>query len=321
MLLFVTTRGHEYTVKSLTENRFGSRIPECRVTSYDVLFGASETLRSTHIFTDIERLYPWELRLASDLYRGLREAGLVCLNDPARVMCRYELLHSLYAAGFNPFTAYRADDAPRPKRFPVFIRHEAEHRDLLSGLIPDQAALVAELARLRDNSIPPRGLLVVEFAGEEIAPGVWRRFGTFRVGEAMSVDHATHDSVWAVKRGKVGVATEQMYEFEQTAVTTNAFVDEIRPAFTIAGIEYGRADHGTFQGRQVVYEINTNPTLGALHPHPSATRMQSHQFAHDRFAQQLWQIDSGDGSTVSIPLSVERKKYRRREFAPAARRP
>ena len=321
MLLFVTTGGHGYTVKRLVANGFGSLIPECRATTYDTLFGAAETIHATHIFTDIERLYPWELRLAADLHRSLRELGIACLNDPARVMCRYELLRSLHAAGFNPFNAYRADDAPRPQRFPVFIRFEAEHRETLSGLIPDQAALVAELARLRNNAVPGRGLLVVEFAGEEVAPGAWRRFGTFRVGDSMSVDHATHDSVWAVKRGKVGVATEQMYEFEQMAVTTNAFADDIRRAFTISGIEYGRADHGLFQGRQVVYEINTNPTLGGLHPHPSAVRMRTQQFAHDRFAQQLWQIDSGDGSSVSLPLSTERKKYSRRELAMGARRP
>jgi hypothetical protein len=317
MILFITPRGHAYTVKSLVENRFGSDVPPCRVTTYDLLFRSRRTLSATHIFTDIERLYPWELLLAADLYRSVRAAGLPCLNDPARVMCRYELLRSLHMAGLNPHNAYRADDRPQPVRFPVFVRPEVDHLLPMTTLLADQPALDGALAQLRAQGTPLRGLLVIEFVGEELAPAVWRRFGTMRLGGAVLVDHATHEDTWAVKGGKLGVATEDMYRFEQAAVMTNQYAEEIAPAFTLAGIEFGRADHGSYQGRQVVYEINTNPTIGALHPHPSATREQTQRFCHDRFAQQLWAIDSGDGSPIALSVSDRLEDYRRRNFGTA----
>ena len=102
MLLFITAPGHTYTVKSLVERAFGAEVPTCQVTTYDDLFHSPNTLRATHIFTDFERLYDWELILAADLYSSIRYAGLPCLNNPAKALCRYELLRKLHAAGINP---------------------------------------------------------------------------------------------------------------------------------------------------------------------------------------------------------------------------
>ena len=50
-------------------------------------------------------------------------------------MSRVELLRSLNAAGINPFDVMRADESPRPTRFPVFLRFEMDHNNLLSGLL------------------------------------------------------------------------------------------------------------------------------------------------------------------------------------------
>jgi len=311
MLLFITTYGHWYTVKSLLEQTFGAETPECQVTTYDELFQAGSTRQATHIFADIERLYAWELALAADLYRAIRDAGLPCLNDPARVMARYELLRNLHAAGFNPFTAYRAEDHPRPSRFPVFVRFEADHVGPRSDLLPDQAALDAELAALRERGTSLRGLIVVEFAGEPIAPGLWRRIGTFRVGDAVLVDHSVVEDRWQVKYGKRGLATDAMFEEERAAVVSNGFAEQLRPVFDMAGIEWGRADHATFQGRQVVYEINTNPTINPLEPQRSPVRDEALRFGRERMARQLWRVDSGNGALVSFQPSERLAEYRR----------
>src|SRR5690348_7315399 len=109
MLLFITTYGHSYTVNPLIKKTFGADTPTCSVANYDDLFRADKTLRATHIFADLERLSFWELALAAELYQSIRGIGIPCLNDPARVMCRYELLRKLHLAGINPFTAYPAD--------------------------------------------------------------------------------------------------------------------------------------------------------------------------------------------------------------------
>src|SRR5438046_336973 len=104
MLRFITAPRHLYTLEPLIQGTFGANTPPCQVTTYHRMFHATSTSKATHIFTDMERLYEWELILAAELYRSLRDAGVPCLNDPARVMCRYELLRNLHRAGINPFT-------------------------------------------------------------------------------------------------------------------------------------------------------------------------------------------------------------------------
>jgi hypothetical protein len=314
MLLFITTYGHSYTVRSLVEGTYGAKTPACKVISYDALFQASSTLQATHIFADIERLYDWELALAGELCHAIREAGLPCVNDPARVMTRYQLLRKLHAAGINPFTAYRAEDHPRPNRFPVFVRCETDHLEPVTDLIPNQATLEAELLALRKRGTPLRGLIVIEFASQPITPGVWRKFGTFRVGDAVLVDHEVSEDHWLVKMGKIDLATDAMFEEERDAVVSNRFAEQLRPAFEIADIEWGRADHATFGARQIVYEINTNPRIVPLSPQRSPIRDETRRFARERMAQQLWRMDFGNGAPVSLAPSEGLLKYRRRLF-------
>jgi hypothetical protein len=310
MLLFITAPGHSYTVSSFVQRTFGAETPLCQVITYDVMFHAPNTLRATHIFTDMERLYDWELTLAADLYRSIRDSGVPCLNDPARVTCRYELLRKLHNVGLNPFTAYRAVDQPHPARFPVFLRFEADHHIALSDLLADQEALDAKLTNLRAEGTPLRGVIVIEYASEPIAPEVWRKFGTFRVGDAVLVDHSVVEDNWMVKHGKGGLATDEMFEAEKAAVLSNRFAAELRPAFEIAGVEWGRADHATYGGFQIVYEVNTNPNVEALTPQRLPIRDETLQFARKRMARHLWQIDFGDGSSLPFHATERLMQYR-----------
>jgi hypothetical protein len=255
------------------------------------------------------------LALAADLYRAIRDVGLPCLNDPARVMTRYALLRNLHAAGVNPFTAYRAEGHPRPSRFPVFVRFEADHGMPVSDLLRDQTALEAKLVSLRERGTPLRELIVIEFASEPIAPGVWRKFGTFRVGDAVLVDHSVTEDRWLIKYGKRGLATDAMFEEERASVVSNRFAKELQPAFEIAAIEWGRADHATFEGREIVYEINTNPSIDPLTPQRLPIRDETLRFARERMAQQFWRMDFGNGALVTFGPSEPLLEYRRRNPA------
>ena len=311
MLLFITAPGHTYTVKSLVERAFGAEVPTCQVTTYDELFHSPNTLRATHIFTDFERLYDWELILAADLYWSIRYAGLPCLNNPAKAMCRYELLRKLHAAGINPFTIYRADDQPQPVKFPVFLRYEAGHNSA-SSLIANQANLDLSLRKMRDGGMPLRGVIVVEYASEAIAPGVWQKYGTFRIGDAILVDHGAWEDNWLVRYGKYELTTEERCEQERAAVVSNRFADVLQPVFQLAGIEWGRADHATFNGREIVYEVNTNPNIGPLQPQQFPVRNETLLFGRQRMAKQLWRIDYGDGTSVPFRPSDRLMQHRRR---------
>jgi hypothetical protein len=312
MLLFITTVGHSYTLTTLVERTFGAETPPCQLVTYDDLFQGPNTHNATHIFTDLERLCDWELALAADLYRSIREIGLPCLNDPAKTMCRYELLRELHAAGINPFTAYRADDRPQPVRFPVFLRYEAHHAILDSRLIPDQSTLDLRLSMLRESGTPLRGLLAVEYASEPISPGVWQRYQTFRVADALLVEHGTWEDKWEVRSGTYNLVTEERCEQERTAVVSNRFAEQLKPAFQIAGIEWGRADHATFNGREIVYEVNTNPSLTPKQPQHIPFRNETLLFWRKRMAEQLWRMDFGDGSLLPFRPGDSLREYRHR---------
>jgi hypothetical protein len=310
MIVFVTTPDNQSTVHPLVTGELGEALPVIRVAHYDGILSRTELFRATFVFADIERLAPWEQRLAAAAYRDLRAAGLTCLNDPARIMGRFELLRTLHRAGINPFNVYRAEDDPKPARFPVFIRGENDHGPT-SALIGDQSALDRELVGLRDSGTPLRGLLVIELCAEPVMPGVWRKFGTFRVRRDMHVDHAVLEDNWHVKYGKVRDDYPYvLFEQEHDAIIGNHCAPEITRAFDLSGIEYGRADHGAVEGRQVIYEINTNPTIGLPAPQTRPIREHALAAARRRLAALMWGIDSGDGSPITIETGPILAAYR-----------
>lgn len=316
MIVFVTTRHHAYTVAALVENRFGQPIPTVRHLSWDHLLRADHLPRATYILTDLERLTPHERRLATEAYRAIRAAGLRCLNDPSCIPTRHALLARLHQAGINPFRSWRAEEpALRPGRFPVFLRHEDGHDLPVSDLIPDQAALDAALAALPGQGVPLAGVLVVEFCAEPIAPGVWRRYGTFRVGTAMHTDHAVTEDRWVVKGGTLGLSTEAMAEHEYAAVADGRYLPALAPVFDRAAVEYGRADHATAEGREVVFEINTNPTLSGPHPQRLPRRAETLEMARGHLARGLAGIDSGDGVPVAVEAGPATRWWRERSYA------
>ncbi len=266
---------------------------------YDELFTLDTLQAATYIFTDIERLPAWDRRLAAEYYRGLKALGLRCLNDPARVMTRYPLLFALHAAGFNPFRAWRVDgDVPTP-RFPVFLRFEADHGRPLSGLLHSANALAAEILSLQMSGLPLVDVLAIEFCAQEIAPGAWRKHGTYRIGDRVLTVQAVVEDDWCVKYGKAGFATDQMFVEEHDVIARNAFAGAIAPAFDIAAIEWGRADHATVDGREVVYEINTNPGVGiATVTHRSELHLAAERLGRQAIAEALAEIDTPVGADV-----------------------
>ncbi|MGE0719364.1 MAG: hypothetical protein AB7P02_28230 [Alphaproteobacteria bacterium] len=310
MILFVATAAHRYTMACLADETFGVPLPQCRVTSYERLFAAKTIPTATWIFTDIDRLLPWELPVAAEIHRWLRDQGMRCLNDPARVMGRFQLLRRLHDDGHNPFNVYRADERPRPRRFPVFLRNEDDHTAPRPALVPDQRALDAALAMLAAAGTSPKGMLVVEFVHAPLAPGLWRKFGTFSVGEGVSVDHAVIEDQWAVKQGTVGTATPEMYAEELAAVTENAFAPALLPVFRTAAIEWGRADHTTVAGREVVWEINTNPDIRPLAAQASPLRDRSLLLARRRMALLLDAVDTPPGPPVAFEAGPRLRRLR-----------
>ncbi len=289
MLFFVSTAHHSYTVDALSSTACGGTGVTVASLSYDELFAAGTLPGGTYVFTDIERLPAYELTLAAEIYRAMARRPSVFrpINNPARVRVRYALLRALHQAGLNGFDAYRADGQPRPVRFPVFIRSSWNHETALTGLLPDQRALDDALAALEAQAIPLSGLLVLEFCGEPVQPGVFRRLTAFRLGDAVLLDMPVTEDRWMVKYGTAGLATPAMYQDDDDMVRTNRHADVLMRAFELARIEWGRADFGLVDGRPQIYEINTNPNVPHPEPHASATRMATTEFAWRRLTRHI----------------------------------
>jgi hypothetical protein len=312
MIVFITTKDHGYTVESLRTGTYGFPTPRVQIVDYDSLFDARSLPRATYIFADLERLPARELRVAAELQRVLNAAGIRCLNDPVRVKCRVELLRTLHHAGLNPFNVHRADEQPRPTRFPVFIRSEAEHAGPVTELLPDQEALDVSLERLRRYSMPLRGMIVIEYWGKPYSLNLWHKWSTFRVCDRIFLDHIAVDESWFVKGGVWDKLTDEAIADEHEAVTSNRFAADLASIFDVAGIEFGRADHAFIEGRTVVYEINTNPAIGPYVPDPKPLRFSTQSVARRRLAEALEAIDCKDSGLVNLDVTPILRDWRTR---------
>jgi hypothetical protein len=298
MFLFLTSAGHGYTLSALVPPLAGADVPRCEVTTYDAVLESHHTVKAVHVFTDLERLSDSQLVSAAGLYRTLRDLGIPCLNDPAKVMGRYQLLCNLFEAGINPFAVYRADSRPKPSQFPVFVRNESDHSGPMSALIKDQDELDGYLKRLTDGGRPLRGLLVIEYAAEARPSGIWHKSGTYRIGKNHSTHHHMLADKWVIKEHAQHVTNDALQLEEQAAIIANEVPEGVRRAFDISGVEWGRADHAIFRERELIYEINTNPTAFTPDRHGYAIRRESKRIAFARMCALLHEMDWGDGTAI-----------------------
>jgi hypothetical protein len=257
------TPGHYYTFRALVPRLLRPASLRVEIWTYPQLFAAQKLSAGTWVMCDLERLAIWELRLAGDIARQIREAGpnFRLLNDPARAACRYELLLRLHKAAINRFRAWRAEDGNPNARFPVFLRLESNHEVPLSGLLDSADALESAIESQRAKGVSLRGLMIIEYEAKPLAPGVFRKYAAYRIGARIIADHTVHDVTWLAKYGDNAAWSPERYAEEAIYVRDNPHADALCRAFDIACIDYGRADYGMVDGAPQIWEINTNPTI------------------------------------------------------------
>ncbi len=297
MIQFLHTRGHNYTVKEVQAD---SHAPDIRCMNYDTLIRARALRGGTYIFTDVDRLGFWDVEQASHLYLQMKSAGVRVLNNPAVIRTRYPLLRALRAAGLNDFNAYRADEIDAIERFPVFVRKIHGHRAPLSDLLQSREELQKAIDSAIASGTPRENLIVVEFAAEPLRPGLFRKMSAFRIGDAIVPHISVHDTGWLVKYGRKFDNIEDLYQQEFGLLQSNPYAEHLKKVFDVAGIEYGRADFGLYQGRIQVYEINTNPHVAPPCKHPSASRIKSMNLSWGSYLKALHTIDSANSSSVRL---------------------
>ena len=250
-----------FTTKAL--RRFRGVRPNVRVRSYKWLFRRKNLRAHTVIFTDFDRLIFDEHLMIGQLAKRLEGNGVRVLNNPARVRMRYDLLYHLHKKGWNPYQVWRATSVPElpAEVFPVFLKSEGAHSAPLGGLLASQDELEAQIEHIKTMGIPLHHILVTQFVNAPIREGVWQRNTHFCIDKKVFAGLPVIEDSPFVKYGRAGLATPDDYDRVIAQSYDDQYTPDITKAFTMANIEYGRADYVVLNGKPVIFEINTNPVL------------------------------------------------------------
>lgn len=208
-----------------------------------------------------------------EIERSLLEQGKRVLNRPSVMRHRFDLLTELYCTGINSFLPHDADSDMSQWKFPVYFRAR-EDQATVPALIPD-AATAREAVRLQPHLVDP-GNMVVEYVETRTTDGVFRKYGFMRISDRYIPRHVLFSKSWFLKYPDL---VDKHLVNEEMAFITNAKPpQEIRDAFAIANIEYGRVDYSyDVEGRLQIWEINHNPHLTTTNDtHPSRHAGNAH---------------------------------------------
>jgi hypothetical protein len=278
---YLVTAEHAYTMKCYLRTWGIALARRITVLPYEDLPPADEVKVSTWIFSDHERLTPARAKAVSGLWAQLSESQrpIRLLNEPGRVLQRFELLRLLHERRINDFRAFRLAELPRSPRFPVFLRREHEHSGALSELLYSQEALNHAVAQVRGRGDRTSRLLVVEFCDTSDSAGIFRRYAAFSVGGRIVPREVNFSRNWMLR--DIDLLDREKLEEERAYVTENPHESQLRELFRMANVEYGRVDYALLDGKPQVWEMNTNPMVMLL-PWCYKLRHLSHQWRFSR---------------------------------------
>ena len=274
MIVYLSTERFSSTIRYFKDFVRGRTRASIVSLSYEELFFEGAGPIGHCIFTDFDRLSPYELQCAAAFAGALQAAApdARILNHPLKSLERYPLLVALHKAGINDFTATRVETGERPPCYPVFIRCEDGYGGPETDLIHDDEGYDAAIASLAARALPRRGRISIGFGNQRNADGRFRKYGAFNIAGKIVPHDLMFGEKWVVKVHPLGTdrAMKRLEGHGETAegvaeewdyIQANPHEDILRQAFSVAGIDYGRADYGVMDGRVQIYEINTNPHL------------------------------------------------------------
>jgi diguanylate cyclase (GGDEF)-like protein len=268
---YLATEEHGYTMDMLVsaEPVLADRV---RVLPYERAAENAVLGPGVYIFSDLDRLSDVELRRPIELWRRLEELGpdVRLLNDPTRVLRRYELLRMLHAEGINRFNVFRVPqtlpgDAPMPLRFPVFVREARESQGPLSELLyswDDVRDAVGKL--VAGGKYSPQELLIIEWCDTSDAAGVFRRYRAIVIGGTIVARELVCSRDWIVS-GLSLVDAERLRE-ARAYVAENPHARFLQDVARRANVDFGRFDYALLDGRPQVWEIELNPLFITFPP-------------------------------------------------------
>ncbi len=259
MIFYVTHRKHAYTHAVVLLYHRQDLQSVFRLVSYQDAGLLLNVAAGVVIWTDMDRLTSVELARASLLSDDLaRLTSLTQLNHPTASMQRFELLRLLNADGSNGFNVFRPNALDNTIRYPVFIRDEVGALYETPLLLHDRATLDEELGRLDQlKFVRP---MVVEMVGERWPDGYYRKFAAFRIGDTIYAQHCAMSKSWFVKNAPDHLLAAHRAEITNY-IAENPHADEVMQIFDRARMQYGRIDYTLAEGKLMVFEINSNPTV------------------------------------------------------------
>ena len=266
---YFCTGEHSYTVGIFTAMWADRIAAEFKIVPYPTLRNIRHFGPGVFIFTDFDRQSVERRSRAALLADRLAANGCRVLNHPLRSLRRYDLLRKLHRHGINAFGTYRIADLREVRRFPVFIRSEAEHGRRLTGLLADESALERAVASLPDGG--EDDLMIVEFGNVRSADGRYRKYSAYRVGSEIYASECQSCDHWWVKYSTAEDDDKDREENDRF-VADNPHRDQLHTIFEMAQIAYGRADYCIVDGRVQLFEINTNPTIAHVVGKPGTTQ-------------------------------------------------
>ncbi len=264
MIHYVVTAEHRYTIDKLLDAYAGRMPVELQVRPYQEVFESREFRTGTYVFTDLDRLSQSQLEHTARIWNALARAGdaVRLLNHPIRVKQRYELLRTLYERGTNCFDAYRMTEARRPRRYPVFVRVEDDHRGSQTDLLRNRGQLEAAVDEMAGEGRCRDRLIATEFHGAPDDRAMYRKYGAMCIAGTVIPRQLLFSRHWVVKGTKVEI-DDDLRAKEHEYLSTNPHAELLREVFRVARIDYGRVDYAVVGGRVQIYEINTNPNVYA----------------------------------------------------------
>ncbi len=302
-LISVTSAGHGYTLRLVAE-ALAARGLRHELWTYPQLFAAPSLPRATYIFTDFDRLHPWQIELAARFHARLRAEGQIVLNDPRRFLPRTALLRRLHRAGINRFGCWLPAEGEHPQRFPVFLRTIHAHRGVESDLLHDPAEAEAALTEALTRGRVISDLAFIEFAAEPSDETEhFRKHACYGIGGTMIRALSVTDTGWVAKHGVLGAASDADYAADLAEQRAYPHDGLMREVFALAGVEFGRIDYGMVAGRPQIYEINTNPAIAWTGSHSSADRLEVDRLIHEAVIEALCRLVDAQGSGANINAS------------------
>jgi hypothetical protein len=260
MLYFISLDQNKFPIEvylNLVKKSLGFKAV---VISYNKVNKVKSFKDSIVIFCDIERFTDNSIDLAKMIfYRAQLEGARLILNNPEKVVRRYDLLKLLYREGINLFDAYRLPLDERSLHYPVFYRNELDHNGPRSELLYSGEEVKLAISETMPGAYPDFQPLLVEYIDISDDDNRYHKYGCFYLNGRIIPRHLFFSTDWIVKT--ITNDKEDDLAREIDYVKSSLFSDDLIKIFNMANVQYGRIDFAKSEAGIQIFEINTNPTI------------------------------------------------------------